>query len=87
MDSRGRIDISCVRDGGWLEITVRDSGPGISAALLERVFEPFFTTRKNGTGLGLAGARSIIELHGGTLVAENRATGGACLVIRLPFKN
>lgn len=66
---------------------VRDRGPGIAAGEEERIFEPFHTTRTQGTGLGLAIARRIVEAHGGTLVARNRAGGGAELELRIPRRS
>lgn len=67
-----------------VEITVADTGPGIAPADRERVFEPFFTTRAEGTGLGLAVAREIVTTGGGTLQASDSAGGGAMLVVSLP---
>ncbi len=63
--------------GGALLITVQDRGPGIPADQRERVFAPFATTKTKGTGLGLAVARRIIELHGGTIACEDHPKGGA----------
>jgi signal transduction histidine kinase len=60
-----------------LQVTVKDSGPGMDAATLERIFDTFFTTRKNGMGLGLAISRSIVEAHGGKLWAESSTGSGA----------
>jgi len=51
---------------------------------LERIFEPFYTTRAQGTGLGLPIARRLVALHGGSLTAENAPDGGAVFCIRLP---
>ncbi len=66
------------------EIVVRDEGPGVRADSLEHVFEPFFTTRERGTGLGLANVRKIVECHGGTVNASNRPEGGAAFTVRMP---
>jgi signal transduction histidine kinase len=63
---------------------VRDSGPGFSSGLAAQLFEPFFSTKAEGTGMGLAIARSIVEAHGGTLSGENCDEGGACFTVRLP---
>jgi len=63
---------------------VRDSGPGFPGGIVEQLFEPFFSTKAEGTGMGLAIARSIIEAHGGTLSGENCDDGGACFIVRLP---
>jgi signal transduction histidine kinase len=64
---------------------VEDSGPGIDAEHLPRLFDSFFTTKETGMGLGLPIARSIIEAHNGTIRADNSSTlGGARLIIELP---
>src|SRR5207244_12353376 len=65
-------------------VSVRDSGPGFPEGLVEQLFEPFFSTKAEGTGMGLAISRSIIEAHGGTLSGENCDDGGACFMVRLP---
>jgi PAS domain S-box-containing protein len=69
---------------GEISVIVQDSGPGISGAIVEQLFEPFFSTKAEGTGMGLAIARSIIEEHGGTLSGGNGDEGGACFTVRLP---
>ncbi|MCL4807595.1 MAG: ATPase [Thermoanaerobaculia bacterium] len=71
-------------DGGGLEISVRDSGPGIPAAAMPRLFEPFFTTKAQGMGMGLAICRTLVEAHGGSLLAANGDGRGAVFVVRLP---
>ena len=67
-----------------LVIEVRDRGEGIAPGEEERVFEPFYTRRAKGTGLGLALARRIVEGHGGTITARNHSDGGAVFSVRLP---
>jgi PAS domain S-box-containing protein len=80
-----RLVIHGGRDGnGNVLVSVRDSGPGFPSGTAEQLFEPFFSTKAEGTGMGLAIARSILEAHGGTLSAENCDDGGACFTIRLP---
>src|SRR6266496_181742 len=69
---------------GDILVSVRDSGPGFPSGIAEKLFEPFFSTKADGTGMGLAISRSIIEDHGGTLSGENCDGGGADFTIRLP---
>ena len=69
---------------GAIFASVRDYGVGIPAEALERVFEQFFTTKPKGLGIGLAIVRSIVQSHGGTIVAENADGGGARFYFTLP---
>ena len=71
---------------GNVEVSVADRGAGIPLADLERIFEPFVTTKAHGLGLGLAICRSIVEAHGGRLWATNNADRGATLHCELPAK-
>jgi PAS domain S-box-containing protein len=81
-----RIEVSRVLDGNhdWVECAIKDSGAGILAADLPRIFEPFFSKRRGGTGLGLAIAQRIMQEHGGKLIAGNNPEGGACMIARFP---
>ncbi|PID73458.1 MAG: two-component sensor histidine kinase [Desulfobacterales bacterium] len=74
---------SRVSEDGW-RVLVTDTGDGIAEGSLQEVFEPFYTTRSKGTGLGLAFARQIATAHGGALTAENREEGGARFILSLP---
>jgi signal transduction histidine kinase len=74
-------------ESGSLVYEVRDFGAGLPANAAERIFDPFYTTRTNGTGLGLAVARRAAELHGGRVTAENHPDGGAVFRIVLPQQN
>ncbi|HEV2842989.1 MAG TPA: PAS domain-containing protein [Chthoniobacterales bacterium] len=69
---------------GKICVSVRDTGPGFPDGIVDQLFEAFFSTKAEGTGMGLAIARSIIEAHGGTLSGENCAKGGALFTICLP---
>lgn len=82
----GRVRVVSRLDGGWVEVTVADTGGGIEARHAGRLFEPFFTTKPRGTGLGLVIARQIAEEHGGSLTWENAPGGGARFALRLPMK-
>ncbi len=89
MPRSGRLDVRSSRalaDGRpCAEIVVQDSGPGIPAEIVDKVFQPFFTTKATGTGLGLAVVRRIVEGHGGTIeLAQARA--GAEFRLRLPLE-
>ncbi len=70
--------------GSYVELIVFDNGPGFPEELLGPVFEPYVSTKERGTGLGLAIVRKIVEEHGGSIAAQNRAEGGAQLSIRFP---
>ena len=69
-----------------VEISVSDTGPGISPEQMERIFRPFYTTKRGGTGLGLSLCRRIIVQHGGTLTAESKVGKGSKFIIRLPMR-
>ena len=71
-------------DEAWVEIRVGDGGPGLSADAEERLFEPFFSTKAQGMGLGLSICKSIMSSHGGELKYERNARGGADFIMRLP---
>jgi nitrogen fixation/metabolism regulation signal transduction histidine kinase len=68
----------------FVELCFRDNGPGFPDEILDRLFEPYVTTKPKGTGLGLAIVKKIVEEHSGILWAENRKQGGAGITIRLP---
>ncbi len=72
------------RDGAHIRLTVADNGPGVPKDIMERLFEPYVSTKAKGTGLGLAIVKRIAEEHGGRLWAENRGNGGACVTIQVP---
>lgn len=69
----------------WVTLSVEDNGPGIKAGDLKRIFEPFYTTKSNGTGLGLAVVRSVAQSHKGRIEATNLPDGGACFSLCLPI--
>jgi two-component system sensor histidine kinase DctS len=80
-----RVVLSAVHsDDAMIEIQVRDTGPGLSAASAEKVFEPFYTTKNEGIGIGLALSRSIVDAHGGRLWAD-ASSPGAVFRLTLPI--
>jgi nitrogen fixation/metabolism regulation signal transduction histidine kinase len=85
--SQARIATHYFRRGAEVmaELTVEDNGPGFDPAILGKAFEPYVTSKSKGTGLGLAIVKKLTEEHGGTIRVQNRAEGGAQIVIRLPI--
>ena len=81
MQGRGTIDVSLAIANGSLTVAVADHGPGIPAELRHQVFEPYFTTKADGTGLGLALVRQAVEAHRGTLSVSETPGGGATFTV------
>ena len=83
---RGDVEVQLERRDGAAAITVADRGPGVPAELLQRIFDPYFSTHDTGTGLGLPITRRIVEEHGGSIAAKNRTGGGLEVVIMIPVE-
>ncbi|MBI1311451.1 PAS domain S-box protein [bacterium] len=83
MPDGGRLSFSAQRNGGLIELTVSDTGPGVPAELQDRIFEPFFTTRETGVGLGLVICQRIANEHHGSLQLRPQETG-ASFALSLP---
>jgi signal transduction histidine kinase len=85
-----RIEICCepaqIASTAALRIRVRDNGPGLSAEQRQRIFEPFYTTKPTGTGLGTAIAQRLIEAHGGTLAIGDAPPPGTEIIVTLPCR-
>ena len=79
------IKINTNKYKNYLILSIEDNGPGFSADILKKAFEPYVTTKSHGTGLGLAIVKKIIEEHEGTIVVENIKNGGANINIQLPI--
>ncbi len=86
MPRGGQLTVRARRDGGWVRVEIRDTGPGIPDEIRHRVFEPFFTTKASGTGLGLAVVKRIVEGHGGEVALSTGPGDGAAVTIRLPLE-
>ena len=82
----GTVRVSLVREGPWAVLRVEDQGPGIPREHIDRLFEPFFSTKSEGTGLGLAIARQIVQDHGGSIHVESRP-GATCFTVRIPVQD
>jgi signal transduction histidine kinase len=87
MKRRGILRIRTDMDATHVLVSFTDTGGGISAENLSRVFEPYFTTKPSGTGLGLLIVRRIVREHGGELAIESSDGKGVTLTIRLPYKD
>ncbi len=86
-DKHGEIYIDLIEEpDDVILITVKDNGPGIPKKLIPKIFDPLFTTRLIGTGLGLPSCKNIIEKHGGTIDVSSTRKKGATFLIRLPKK-
>ena len=80
------IGIRTSRVDNFAQLSVSDNGPGVPEDKSKEVFEPFFTSKAAGMGMGLSIARTIIEAHNGTISAHNQANGGAEFRTRLPLR-
>jgi two-component system, NtrC family, sensor kinase len=88
METGGRLTVTVEADGSRARVVVADTGPGIPPDRLEKIFQPFFSTKltRGGTGLGLSISYDIVRRHGGDLQASSRPGEGACFVVELPQK-
>jgi C4-dicarboxylate-specific signal transduction histidine kinase len=81
---RELVIAAALADPGMIRVSVRDSGPGLPAEVLEKLFRPFVTTKEGGMGVGLSICRRIVEAHGGQISARNLESGGAIFEFTLP---
>ena len=81
MNGLGRIELHGATEGDRVVLSVADSGPGVPEDLVDRVFQPFFTTKARGTGLGLPTARRIVAAHGGDMTIHNGPTGAVVRIV------
>ena len=81
----GKLTIDARKGDKFLEVAISDTGGGISGDVIGKIFDPLFTTRAKGIGLGLAVCKSIIERHGGTIGVESKVGEGATFTVKLPL--
>lgn len=84
-DSMGKIEVGARREGSEVRMFISDNGKGMDIRTLDRLFNPFFTTKENGTGLGLSVSDRIIKNHGGCISVSSRVNEGTHFVISLPL--
>jgi len=84
MPQGGSLHLSAVRNNGFVDVRVEDSGGGIDSSIADKVFEPFFTTKMTGTGLGLAIVKRLVDAHSGRVSIEHVVGGGCRVVVSLP---
>jgi signal transduction histidine kinase len=86
MTGGGQLRVTVSRRDGECEIAVSDTGPGIPAQIRERIFDPYFSTKERGSGIGLALTLRALQLHGGTVEVESEAGQGSTFRLRLPLE-
>jgi two-component system, NtrC family, sensor histidine kinase HydH len=82
----GEVVLSVRAENGKICIEVTDEGPGVTAADMDWIFDPFYTTKENGTGLGLSVVHQIVQQHGGSISASRLAHKGASFQMLLPYR-
>ncbi len=87
MGPDGELRIDAAFRHPYFEMRFRDNGPGIAPETREKIFEPYFTTKRKGTGLGLPVVKRIIENHGGTIRLDSQPGAGSAFVITIPYAN
>ena len=87
MPDGGRLSVSAGRENGWTRVRIEDSGVGIPAGDLPNVFRLYFTTKKGGSGIGLAVVRRIVQLHGGDLSVDSSEGRGTVVTVSLPAES
>ncbi|MFD1554617.1 AAA family ATPase [Paraburkholderia silviterrae] len=80
-----KLQVTSQCEGSWVVVSISDSGSGIAPDIAEAIFEPFFSTKERGMGMGLAICQSIMEAHGGTLHVRDHVPAGSTFVFRLPI--
>jgi len=86
MPQRGKINVQICSSDNEVEIFFEDQGEGIAEDIMEKIWDPFFTTKAKGTGLGLGIVKNIIESHGGSVQIRNRSVSGARVTVRIPVE-
>jgi signal transduction histidine kinase len=86
LDGQGRVQVRLTCENKSATLVVEDTGEGIAAGEFDRVFEPFFSTKETGVGLGLTLVRQYVQEIGGNIACANRPQGGACFRVYVPIE-
>jgi two-component system sensor histidine kinase HydH len=86
INNSGEITISASVKNGKITIEIHDDGPGIPSDNIPKIFDPLFTTKQTGTGLGLTSCKTIIEQHGGHIYVESAVEKGTTFIITIPYR-
>src|SRR5215813_8096149 len=88
-ESKGKVEVSCIRKDFYVDVRISDTGHGIHPDQINKIFDPYFTTKqgKSGTGLGLYITKKVVEDHGGSIKVESAPNAGTTITIRLPLLN
>lgn len=81
----GSVTLACRAAPGFWEVEVRDEGEGIAPEMAVKIFRPYFTTKRDGTGIGLAVAQQVVQGHGGEINVQSAPGRGACFIVRVPI--
>jgi signal transduction histidine kinase len=85
MPDGGKLNIVGAKEGNYIQIRFEDTGPGIPPEDMKRIFDPFFSTKKDGTGLGLSIAHRIVAAHKGKIEVESSVGKGSTFIVKLPI--
>lgn len=88
-ETKGKVEVSCAAKDFYVDVRVRDTGPGIPQEQIPKIFDPYFTTKQNksGTGLGLYITKKVVEDHSGSIKVDSAPGQGTTFTIRLPLQN
>jgi two-component system sensor histidine kinase HydH len=85
MEDGGVLTLKCInKDSGTLEVIISDTGQGMNEEILEQVFDPYFTTKKEGSGIGLSISQKIVTDHGGRITIKSKPGNGTHVTLVLP---